>query len=39
MVDFVLATIWVVLMILYIIVGWKDAKSNNEVKKRDYVNE
>lgn len=33
MTDFILAVIWIVLLILYIIVGWKDAKSNNDVKK------
>lgn len=33
MLDTILAIVWIALLILYIIVGWKDAKSNNEVKK------
>lgn len=33
MVDFILSIIWIVIIALYIVVGWKDAKSNNEVKK------
>ena len=33
MVDFILSIIWIVILALYIVVGWKDAKSNNEVKK------
>lgn len=33
MVDVILAIIWIAIMALYIVVGWKDAKSNNEVKK------
>lgn len=33
MLDTILAIVWIVILILYIIVGWKDAKSNNEVKK------
>ena len=32
MLDTILAIVWIVILILYIIVGWKDAKSNNEVK-------
>ena len=33
MVDVILAIIWIAILALYIVVGWKDAKSNNEVKK------
>lgn len=33
MVDVILAIIWIAILVLYIVVGWKDAKSNNEVKK------
>lgn len=33
MTDAILAIIWIVLLTLYIIVAWKDAKSNNDVKK------
>ena len=33
MVDIILAIIWIAILVLYIVVGWKDAKSNNEVKK------
>ena len=29
----ILAIIWIAILVLYIVVGWKDAKSNNEVKK------
>ena len=32
-VDVILAIIWIAILVLYIVVGWKDAKSNNEVKK------
>ena len=31
--DIILAIIWIAILVLYIVVGWKDAKSNNEVKK------
>lgn len=31
--DLIFAIIWIVIIALYIVVGWKDAKSNNEVKK------
>lgn len=31
--DLILAIIWIVIIALYIVVGWKDAKSNNDVKK------
>lgn len=33
MLDIILAIIWIAILVLYIVVGWKDAKSNNEVKK------
>lgn len=33
MVDFILSIIWIVILALYIVVSWKDAKSNNDVKK------
>lgn len=33
MVDVILAIIWIAILALYIVVGWKDAKFNNEVKK------
>lgn len=33
MVDVILAIIWIAILVLYIVVGWKDTKSNNEVKK------
>lgn len=33
MLDVILAIIWIAILALYIVVGWKDAKSNNEVKK------
>mgnify|MGYP007066896141 FL=1 len=33
MLDIILAIIWIAILMLYIVVGWKDAKSNNEVKK------
>lgn len=33
MVDVILAIIWIAILVLYIVVGWKDAKSNNDVKK------
>ena len=33
MVDVILAIIWIAILALYIVVSWKDAKSNNEVKK------
>lgn len=33
MVDVILAIIWIAILVLYIVVGWKDARSNNEVKK------
>ena len=33
MVDVILAIIWIAILALYIVVGWKDAKSNNDVKK------
>lgn len=33
MVDVILAIIWIAILALCIVVGWKDAKSNNEVKK------
>lgn len=33
MVDVILAIIWIAILALYIVVGWKDAKSNNELKK------
>lgn len=33
MVDFILTIIWIALLTLYIIVSWKDAKSNNDVKR------
>lgn len=33
MLDIILAIIWIAIWVLYIVVGWKDAKSNNEVKK------
>lgn len=33
MVDVILTIIWIAILALYIVVGWKDAKSNNEVKK------
>lgn len=33
MVDVILAIIWIAILVLCIVVGWKDAKSNNEVKK------
>ena len=33
MVDVILAIIWIAILVLYIVVGWKDVKSNNEVKK------
>ena len=32
MLDIILAIIWIAILVLYIVVGWKDAKSNNEVK-------
>ena len=31
MLDTILAIVWIVILILYIIVGWKDAKSKNEI--------
>jgi hypothetical protein len=39
MVDFILSIIWIVILALYIVVSWKDAKSNNDVKKRNYTDE
>ena len=33
MLDVILAIIWIAILALYIVVGWKDAKSNNDVKK------
>lgn len=33
MVEFILGIIWIIVLIVYIAVSWKDAKSNNEVKK------
>lgn len=33
MLDIILAIIWIAILVLYIVVGWKDAKSNNDVKK------
>lgn len=33
MVDFILSIIWIVILALYSVVSWKDAKSNNDVKK------
>lgn len=33
MVDVILAIIWIAILALYIVVSWKDAKSNNDVKK------
>ena len=33
MVDIILAIIWIAILVLYIVVSWKDAKSNNDVKK------
>lgn len=33
MVDVILAIIWIAILVLYIVVSWKDAKSNNDVKK------
>lgn len=33
MVDVILTIIWIAILVLYIVVGWRDAKSNNEVKK------
>ena len=33
MLDVILAIIWIAILVLYIVVGWKDAKSNNDVKK------
>ena len=31
--DFIFALIWFVVLGIYIFVSWKDAKSNNDVKK------
>lgn len=31
--DLIFALIWLVVLGIYIFVSWKDAKSNNEVKK------
>lgn len=31
--DLIFALIWFVVLVIYIFVSWKDAKSNNEVKK------
>lgn len=39
MVDVILAIIWIAILALYIVVGWKDAKSNNEVKEITQMNE
>lgn len=33
MVEFILGIIWIIVLIVSIAVSWKDAKSNNEVKK------
>lgn len=33
MLDVILAIIWIAILALYIVVSWKDAKSNNDVKK------
>lgn len=33
MVDVILAIIWIAILALYSVVSWKDAKSNNDVKK------
>lgn len=33
MVDVILAIIWIAILVLYIVASWKDAKSNNDVKK------
>lgn len=38
MVDVILAIIWIAILVLYIVVGWKDAKSNKS-EERNYTDE
>ena len=37
MVDVILAIIWIAILALYIVVSWKDAKSNNEVTQMNEL--
>ena len=37
--DLIFALIWLVVLGIYIFVSWKDAKSNNDVKKGNHADE